>query len=73
MNFVPEVLTNPVSEGAALVVVGPELVVVLLVVETVVVLELGTVVAVEDGRRHWKKKGFNMVHTNPATQTGRRH
>ena len=64
MNFVPDVLTNPVGKGGATVPV--ELVVVLVVVTGGVV---ETVELVEEAGRHWKKKGFKTVHTNGEAQT----
>lgn len=68
LNLVPEVVTNPVGEGPEGVVVVVVVVVVLLVLETVVLLELETVV-VDVPLRHWKKKSFRTVQTSPAAQT----
>lgn len=73
VNFVPEVLTNPVAEGPAGVeVVVMEVVVLLvlvLVLLLVVVVELDTVLVSLPAGRHWKKKSFKTVHTKGAVQT----
>jgi hypothetical protein len=71
VNFVPDVLTNPVAVGPA----GVEVVVVevtvllVLVLVLIVVLEPDTVLVPLPTGRHWKKKSFKTVHTKGAAQT----
>jgi hypothetical protein len=56
MNFVPEVVTNPVAEGGEDVVVLEVVVLLLVQLDMVLVPELETVLVPTPGRRHWKKK-----------------